>query len=401
MTGRHRATHATSGTLRRCSEVAAAVAVTALCLLPIARADAAAGHNPFGYLDQAKATSATAIVVSGWAADPDNVRLPITVSATVDGKASGSVVTSLARPDVAKARGTGPSQGFKTTLTTTKGTHSVCLVMGNRGRGANTTLACRTITMVGSTPPMTPGQIAAHSPSGALESVAAATSVSIRLTGWASDPDNRQPPLKIIAYLDGKAVATVDESVSRPDLVKSHGTGPTAGFAFNVRASAGSHIACAWAVNSRIGYNTPLGCAGVSTPAVAMPTGPTPATPAANTKIVKYAAKFLGGKYVWGAENPAVGFDCSGLVQYSYAKAAGVTTPRVSQDQFHAARMITAGRAVPGDLVFYHDNTGSVYHVGIYTGPGTTYAAVDEAEGIRVQKIWDATVATYGSFTHS
>ena len=69
-------------------------------------------------------------------------------------------------------------------------------------------------------------------------------------------------------------------------------------------------------------------------------------------------------------------------------------------DQARAARLIPPSRAVPGDLVFYHDNYGSVYHVGIYVSPGVSYAAVDPANGVRVQTIWDST-ATYGSFTHN
>jgi hypothetical protein len=42
-----------------------------------------------------------------------------------------------------------------------------------------------------------------------------------------------------------------------------------------------------------------------------------------------------------------------------------------------------------------------VYHVGIYLSPGKTVAAIDEAEGVNYQTIWDASTATYGSFTHS
>ena len=49
-----------------------------------------------------------------------------------------------------------------------------------------------------------------------------------------------------------------------------------------------------------------------------MATGPRPAPSAAGLKVVAAAKKFLGGKYVWGGENPKVGFDCSGLVQYTY-----------------------------------------------------------------------------------
>ena len=158
-------------------------------------------------------------------------------------------------------------------------------------------------------------------------------------------------------------------------------------------------MVCLWAVNIGIGNNVALGCLPVATPGVSMAAGPRPATPAVGPKIVAAAKKFLGGKYVWGAENPKIGFDCSGLVQYTY-HGLGLTTPRVAQDQFKSAHLIAAGRAVPGDLVFYHDDYGNVYHVGIYVSPGVTYAAVDEAEGIKVQTIWDGT-ATYGSYTHS
>ena len=39
--------------------------------------------------------------------------------------------------------------------------------------------------------------------------------------------------------------------------------------------------------------------------------------------------------------------------------------------------------------------------MGIYAGPGLMYAAVDEAEGVRYQQIWDPSSASYASFTHS
>jgi cell wall-associated NlpC family hydrolase len=68
--------------------------------------------------------------------------------------------------------------------------------------------------------------------------------------------------------------------------------------------------------------------------------------------------------------------------------------------QFNDARLIPASRARPGDLVFYHDNVGNVYHVGIYLSPNNTVAAIDPAEGVNYQSIdWGS--ATYGSLTHS
>ena len=356
-----------------------------------------AAESPFGYLDTATASGST-VTLTGWAADPDSLATPLKITATRDGVAA--VLTSatvVARPDVVYARHTGPKPGYALTMTLTNGSHRVCTTATNIGVGVNKLLGCRSV-WVGPPPP-TAAEIAAQSPVGALESARAASTTSIRLTGWASDPNNRAASLKVIAYLDGSAAATVTANVPRPDLVTSRQTGPAAGYSFTIPSAAGAHNVCVWAVNIGVGVNKSLGCAALSTPAVAMLPGPAPATPASNAAIVKLALTFVGKPYVWGGSSPA-GFDCSGLVQYSYRTAAALTTPRIAQDQFRAARMIPAVRAVPGDLVFYHDNTGYVYHVGIYTGPGMTVAAVNPANGVKVQPIWDATV-TYGSFTHS
>jgi cell wall-associated NlpC family hydrolase len=85
---------------------------------------------------------------------------------------------------------------------------------------------------------------------------------------------------------------------------------------------------------------------------------------------------------------------------YSYGRFSYVT-PRVSEAQALAARLIPASRAVPGDLVFYHDSVGDVFHVGIYLSPGKTVAAIDESQGVNYQTIYDPSSATYGSFTHT
>jgi cell wall-associated NlpC family hydrolase len=356
-----------------------------------------AAESPMGYLDTATASGST-VTVTGWAADPDSLALPLKITATRDGIAA--VITSatvVARPDVVYARHTGPKPGYSLTMTLANGAHQVCTTAVNIGTGVNKRLGCRSV-WVGPPPP-TAAEIAAQSPVGALESARALSATSIQVTGWASDPNSLATSLKVVAYLDGFAAATVTAAVPRPDLVISQHTGPAAGYSFTIPAVAGSHNVCVWAVNIGIGVNKALGCASLSTPAVAMLPGPAPATPASNAAIVKLALTFVGKPYVWGGASPT-GFDCSGLVQYSYRTAAALTTPRIAQDQFSAARMIPAVRAVPGDLVFYHDNTGSVYHVGIYTGPGMTVAAVDPADGVRAQPIWDSS-ATFGSFTHS
>lgn len=80
---------------------------------------------------------------------------------------------------------------------------------------------------------------------------------------------------------------------------------------------------------------------------------------------VAAARSALGRPYVWGANGPS-GFDCSGLMQWSYAQA-GVSLPRTSQAQRYAGRQVPLSEARPGDLVVYR---GDASHVGMYMGNG-------------------------------
>jgi cell wall-associated NlpC family hydrolase len=80
---------------------------------------------------------------------------------------------------------------------------------------------------------------------------------------------------------------------------------------------------------------------------------------------VAAARSALGKPYVWGANGPG-GFDCSGLMQWSYAQA-GVSIPRTSQAQRYAGRQIPLSQAQPGDLVTYR---GDASHVAMYMGNG-------------------------------
>ena len=50
---------------------------------------------------------------------------------------------------------------------------------------------------------------------------------------------------------------------------------------------------------------------------------------------IEEASKHLGTDYVWGGSTPQTGFDCSGLMQWSYAQS-GVQIPRVTYTQIEA-----------------------------------------------------------------
>ncbi|MGP4011921.1 NlpC/P60 family protein [Streptomyces sp. 4N124] len=79
---------------------------------------------------------------------------------------------------------------------------------------------------------------------------------------------------------------------------------------------------------------------------------------------VAAAMSAVGRPYVWGANGPT-GFDCSGLMQWSYAQA-GVALPRTSQAQAGSGTQVPLSEAQPGDLVTYHDAS----HIGMYMGNG-------------------------------
>jgi cell wall-associated NlpC family hydrolase len=116
-------------------------------------------------------------------------------------------------------------------------------------------------------------------------------------------------------------------------------------------------------------------------------------SPAAQ-RAVQAAEAEIGLPYVWGgggtngpsgsASAPPSqvgqpGFDCSGLVEYAFARA-GVTLPRVAQDQFdyvqaHSTLTTVVAQLQPGDLVFFSDNEQGVNHVAIYLGDGNIIQA--------------------------
>jgi cell wall-associated NlpC family hydrolase len=88
----------------------------------------------------------------------------------------------------------------------------------------------------------------------------------------------------------------------------------------------------------------------------------------AGAVALQWALAQIGTPYVWGGESPGVGFDCSGLTQAAYA-VAGITLPRVAQDQYDDTPKVPAGVPLdPGDLVFFGGASSSVDHVGLYVG---------------------------------
>lgn len=95
--------------------------------------------------------------------------------------------------------------------------------------------------------------------------------------------------------------------------------------------------------------------------------------------IMDEALKYEGYPYVFGGYNPNTSFDCSGLTQWTFQKA-GISLPRVAQDQYDVTEHLPLSEAEPGDLVFFHSTYDAgtyVTHVGIYVGNNRMYQAGD------------------------
>jgi cell wall-associated NlpC family hydrolase len=99
------------------------------------------------------------------------------------------------------------------------------------------------------------------------------------------------------------------------------------------------------------------------------------------TAIAMARSKISGGRYVWGGTGPT-GFDCSGLVQFSFA-AGGVSVPRTATQQYAGTsnNRIPLAQAQPGDLVFF-GTAGNFWHVGIFIGNGKMINALNPSFGI-------------------
>jgi cell wall-associated NlpC family hydrolase len=94
----------------------------------------------------------------------------------------------------------------------------------------------------------------------------------------------------------------------------------------------------------------------------------TPASSDLRGPIAELALSMVGVPYRYGGADPSEGFDCSGLVYYTYA-SNGHVVPRTSQGQLSASRQIPLTLAIEGDLVFFQDQE-KLSHVGIYLGAG-------------------------------
>lgn len=82
--------------------------------------------------------------------------------------------------------------------------------------------------------------------------------------------------------------------------------------------------------------------------------------------LVSFAQTLIGTPYRSGTSDPAVGFDCSGFVNYVF-KCFNVDVPRSSGDFIDVGEKIKLEDALPGDIIVFTSPTHKhrIGHVGI------------------------------------
>jgi peptidoglycan DL-endopeptidase CwlO len=116
---------------------------------------------------------------------------------------------------------------------------------------------------------------------------------------------------------------------------------------------------------------------------------PVAAPPATHGGVVGVAMRYLGVPYVWGGASPS-GFDCSGLVMYSFAQI-GISLPHSSYAMYGYGSPVSRGDLQPGDIVFF-DGLG---HVGIYVGGGSFIHAPHTGDVVKISSLSGWYAATY------
>jgi cell wall-associated NlpC family hydrolase len=88
-------------------------------------------------------------------------------------------------------------------------------------------------------------------------------------------------------------------------------------------------------------------------------------TRAIGEKAAHIAVSLIGRPYRYRGDSPS-GFDCSGLVRYSYL-AAGLNVPHSTRALRETTHSV-GKHPQRGDLLFFDERGGKYSHVGIYIG---------------------------------
>jgi len=96
----------------------------------------------------------------------------------------------------------------------------------------------------------------------------------------------------------------------------------------------------------------------------------------------------MQGKPYRPGGNSTRGFDCSGLVQYSYAQV-NMQLPRNTEGLWAGSRTVSRSDVRPGDLLFFHQEGKRNSHVAIYVGSNRFVHAPSSGKRVSTASLTD------------
>ncbi|WP_051966621.1 C40 family peptidase [Kitasatospora mediocidica] len=102
---------------------------------------------------------------------------------------------------------------------------------------------------------------------------------------------------------------------------------------------------------------------------------------------VEFALAQVGKPFEMGGNGPD-DYDCSGLVQQAYLRA-GISLPRIADDQYSATTPISSSDLQRGDLLYwsYDGSPGQIHHTAIYLGDNQYVEAAHPGTNVRISQL--------------
>ena len=98
----------------------------------------------------------------------------------------------------------------------------------------------------------------------------------------------------------------------------------------------------------------------------------------------RFALRQVGVPYRYGGASPS-GFDCSGLVHYSY-RLAGKSVPRTTAQLWNATAAVDSHQMRAGDVLFFRIG-GKMSHVGLYIGDSRFVHAPSSGKSVSIESL--------------
>jgi cell wall-associated NlpC family hydrolase len=112
-------------------------------------------------------------------------------------------------------------------------------------------------------------------------------------------------------------------------------------------------------------------------------------------RVIGAALDQVGWPYIWGGDSRTDGgFDCSGLVDYAYARAGMALPGRPTAAVLWRMSMpVDRAHLEPGDLAFLYSHNRAPYHVALYVGDGLMVVAPHTGADVAIEPLsavaWD------------